>query len=88
MAFRVPEKKELVTLLEQTGPLISTSANPEGEKPATNIKEAVGYFGDDVGIYLDEGKLESEPSTVIKIDDGKMRVLKQGAVEIPKKVLK
>ncbi len=79
LAFRVPDKKDLLELLKQTGPLIAPSANFEGEKPSTTIKEAKNYFGDSVSIYIDGGELDSYPSTLIKIENGQIEILRQGA---------
>ncbi|MFA6524143.1 MAG: Sua5/YciO/YrdC/YwlC family protein [Candidatus Paceibacterota bacterium] len=45
IAFRLPAKKSLVEILKKTGPLVAPSANPEGLKPAENIKQAKEYFG-------------------------------------------
>lgn len=80
LAFRLPDKKELIDILEETGPLVAPSANLEGEKPATTIEEAKKYFGKDIDFYLDEGILESPPSTLIKITDENIEVLRKGAV--------
>jgi L-threonylcarbamoyladenylate synthase len=81
IAFRLPAcagrpaKKSLVELLKKTGPLVAPSANPEGEKPAENIKEAKNYFGDTVDFYLSGGTLKGQPSKLIKIN-------KKGEIEI------
>src|SRR3990167_8316504 len=48
LAFRIPDNNQLLNLLKQTGPLVAPSANFEGEKPASTIKEAKNYFGDKV----------------------------------------
>ena len=40
IAFRLPNKKDLIDLLRETGPLVAPSANVEGEKPAATIAEA------------------------------------------------
>lgn len=85
LAFRVPNKKDLLELLKQTGPLIAPSANPEGEKPAETIEEAQKYFGKNVDMYIDGGKISSEPSTLIEIKDGNIRILREGAVKIQQK---
>ena len=77
----MPDKKDLLELLKITGPLLAPSANHKGEKPALIIEEAKVYFGNKVDFYVDEGKLESLPSTLIKIEDGKIVVLREGAVE-------
>lgn len=80
LAFRLPKPKWLRDLLKKTGPLVAPSANPEGMKPAQNIKEARGYFGENVDFYIDAGKLSGKPSTLIKIESKKMAVLRRGAV--------
>jgi len=87
IAFRYPNNKALLEILKKTGPLVAPSANPEGKKPAENIKEAKEYFGpastqggDEVDFYIDGGKRKGEPSTLIKIENGKIEVLRQGKV--------
>ncbi|MFH0969709.1 MAG: L-threonylcarbamoyladenylate synthase [Patescibacteria group bacterium] len=82
LAFRTPDKKDLLKILEKTGPLLAPSVNHPGEKEALTIEEAKKYFGSSVDFYVDEGKLESLPSTLIKIENGKIVVLREGAVEI------
>ncbi len=82
LAFRLPDYLELVDLLKKTGPLIAPSANPESEEPAKTIKEAKKYFGEKVDFYTDVGQLESLPSTLISIKDGKVEVLRQGEIKI------
>ncbi|MFZ2975401.1 MAG: L-threonylcarbamoyladenylate synthase [Candidatus Moraniibacteriota bacterium] len=82
LAFRLPAKNDLVNLLNITGPLASTSANPEGKSPAKTIKEAKKYFGNSVNFYVDEGPQESLPSTLIKIKNGKIEILRQGEIDV------
>ena len=78
LAFRLPKKKGLADLLKKTGPLISTSANSEGAKPAETAAEAKKYFGDSIDFYIDGGKMKSFPSTLVEIKEGKIRVLRKG----------
>ena len=83
LAFRLPKDETLSRLLKKTGPLVAPSANLAGEKPAHTCAEAKGYFGEKIDFYVDAGKLESEPSTLIKIgNDGKLKILREGAVKI------
>ena len=82
LAFRLPDKKDLIELLKKTGPLVAPSANPEGEKEAKTVSEAKDYFGDSVYRYSDAGTLQSLPSTLVKITNGKLEVLRQGAVDL------
>ncbi|MFA6159805.1 MAG: L-threonylcarbamoyladenylate synthase [Parcubacteria group bacterium] len=78
LAFRLPAKTDLINLLKITGPLVSTSANPEGKTSAKTIVQAKKYFGDSVELYADEGLLKSAPSTIIEITNGKVKILRQG----------
>lgn len=79
LAFRMPKKKSLLALLKQTGPLISTSVNPEGQKPASSIAEAKKYFHNQLDFYMDQKYLKSPPSTLIKIENGVVTILRQGS---------
>ncbi len=82
LAFRLPDKKDLRFLLKKTGPLVAPTANPEGLEPAKTIEEAKAYFNDQVDFYLDQGRLDSLPSTLIKVESGRVEVLRRGAVRI------
>lgn len=85
LAFRVPDDNKLISLLQKTGPLVSTSANPSGQKPAENVDEAIDYFLDKVDFYVDRGKLVGKPSTLVDLTKDRPVVLRQG--ETPMKVL-
>lgn len=83
LAIRIPDNSALLKLLEQTGPLLTSSANMPGEPTATNIAEARQYFGDKVDYYFDGGDMSGHaPSTVIRVIDDAIEVLRQGAVTI------
>jgi len=84
LAIRMPDNPELHALLVETGPMVSTSVNPQGKKPATTIQEAEGYFGDKMDFYVDAGQLESEPSTLVELKAGKVKVIREGAVKLTK----
>jgi len=78
LAFRLPKKKFILNILEISGPLIAPSANLETKPPATTIYEARKYFKDTV-FYLDGGKIEEGPSTLIDLTKGKIEILRKGA---------
>lgn len=83
LAVRIPADERLLDLLGQTGPLITSSANQPGEPPATTISEAKASFGDAVDFYADAGDLSGRaPSTVVRVVDDALEVLRQGAVHI------
>lgn len=82
-AVRVVKGSKLVELLKQTGPLLTSSANKPGEKTAGTIEEAALYFGKSVDFYVDGGNLsKKKPSTLIRIVDDTVEVLREGAVII------
>ncbi len=82
MGFRLPKPKWLQDLLKKTGPLVAPSANLEGEEPAKTIEQAKKYFGNNIDFYVDAGKLESKPSTLIRFEDNKVIVMRQGSKTI------
>lgn len=82
IAFRMPQKAALRRFLKKTGPLIAPSANFEGKPTAKTIEEAQKYFGEEIDFYIDGGKLKSEPSTLISVKNGKIRVIRQGKTKI------
>lgn len=85
LAFRVPDTKWLVDLLNRTGPLVAPSANPAGRAPAGSILEARAYFGRNVSYYLSAGKrVAGEPSTLVRPGERGVSVLRQGRVKIAK----
>jgi tRNA threonylcarbamoyl adenosine modification protein (Sua5/YciO/YrdC/YwlC family) len=82
-AFRVVDDKELQKILDKTGPLLTSSANLPGQPTAKNIDEAKKYFNDKIDFYLDGGEAkDKKPSTLIRIVDDAVEVVRQGAVKI------
>lgn len=70
LAFRLPDDKKLTDFIRKTGPLIAPSANPEGQKPAVDIKDAIGYFNNQIDYYVDSGRIIGNPSTLIDFTSG------------------
>jgi L-threonylcarbamoyladenylate synthase len=83
LAVRIPKDTRLQELLKETGPLLTSSANAPGKPTANTIEQAQQYFGDKVDFYENGGDLsDRKPSTVIRILDDAIEVLRQGAVKI------
>lgn len=84
LAFRIISKKNkhLFNLIKKVGPIVAPSANKEGEKPAETIKQAKEAFINEVDLYINGGVKKSKPSTLIKIENGKVIVLRKGSVLI------
>lgn len=86
LAVRVPDDPAIIQLLQKHGPLLTSSANQPGQPPATTIQEAQAYFGAAVDFYVDGGDLSGrEGSTIIRVVDDAVEVLRQGAVTINEK---
>lgn len=85
-AFRVVADTKLQGFLRETEPLLTTSANTFGMPPATNVAQAQEYFGDTVDFYVEGGDLSGRPpSTVAVVRNGKLEVVRPGAVTIDEK---
>lgn len=79
VAYRVAKDGLLKDVIDETGPLLAPSANPEGLTPARNIKEAEAYFGDKVDHYIDGGEVpeNTAPSKLIRVNqDGSVDQLR------------
>ena len=84
IAFRLisHKNKNLFNLIEKVGPIVAPSCNRENDNPAETIKEAKEYFREHVDLYIDGGKKIGEPSTLIRIKNCEVEVLRQGTVKI------
>jgi L-threonylcarbamoyladenylate synthase len=82
-AVRLPDNEPLRQLISQVGPIVSTSPNTQGAKPASSVKEAQSYFGDQLDFYVDIGDLSGrQPSTLVRGVNGKLEVIRPGAVKL------
>lgn len=87
LAVRIPPPnspiRELLRVLSV--PVVAPSANPEGLKPATTVKEAMRYFGKAVDLYVDGGKREGKPSTIVRLLYPKgIRLVREGSIPFEK----
>ena len=64
-------------------PLVSTSANPSGQKSALSQKEVGCYFSSSIDHCVDGGALSpSKGSTIVSIQDQEIQILRQGDVTL------
>ena len=76
LAFRLPKSLWLREFLKATGPLVAPSANIAGNTPSKTINEAKKYFADKVDFYADAGRLDAKPSRIIRIEEGKVIIVR------------
>jgi L-threonylcarbamoyladenylate synthase len=88
LGFRIIDSDFIKKLLEKFGGYLAvTSANKSGHQPAVSAAEVKKYFEKSAAIDLiiDGGPAkQGAPSTVIKIFDKKITILRQGVVKLPK----
>jgi L-threonylcarbamoyladenylate synthase len=78
----VPDHATARALVAALGrPVTAPSANPPGAKPAETIEQARAYFGTNVDAYVDGGRCDGAPSTVVKIDGDAFTVLREGRID-------
>jgi len=83
LPIRIPDHLELLKLLQNTGPLITTSANLPDQPTAVTVAEVQEIFGAKLDFYVDGGDLSNRPpSTIIRMVDDAIEVLRDGAVKI------
>jgi L-threonylcarbamoyladenylate synthase len=84
LAVRQPDNRELLRLIDEIGPIISTSANISGVKYAATISHIKKLFDKDLDFYVDNGSMTGKPSTLAKPAQGKLKIIRQGALIISK----
>jgi len=81
VAVRIPDNDVALELLSQYGPITVTSANVHGKEVPDIISEIKMQFNsDDIAVYLDYGKLNGLPSTIVDMTAGKPRIVRDGAI--------
>jgi L-threonylcarbamoyladenylate synthase len=80
VAVRVPDLDSLRALLEHTGVLLTTSANPHGQPTARACVDVAAQLGDDVTLALDGGELDEVPSTLVNVHHLQVSVEREGAI--------
>lgn len=74
IGLRHPDHRFLIQVIDRVGPLAATSANRTGEDSGLMVDEIASEFMDSIDLYVDGGRLGSEPSTVLSFVDGKKQL--------------
>jgi L-threonylcarbamoyladenylate synthase len=84
LGIRIPDSKTAISILQQTGAMLTTSANKSNETPLRQMIEihkafpAVMTLGDGVNIVEQSGS--GSPSTVVEWRDDQWLVRRQGVI--------
>lgn len=86
IGLRVPNFPQALKILEQTGPLATTSANLSGQPPLESIAQIEAQFPEALTLAPSESSTaataSSLPSTVAKWTGSEWEILRQGAVQL------
>ena len=81
LGVRVPNAPEVLNLIDAIGePLLVSSANLSGGKPAANYEEAKAVFEGKVPLIIQGECVSSIPSTIVSCFDGEIELVRQGSV--------
>lgn len=81
IGVRVPDQNFTLNLIQEFGPITSTSANIHGYDLPTNIEIAKKQLGEYVNLYIDRGESKyKSPSTIIDVENRK--ILREGPIPI------
>jgi L-threonylcarbamoyladenylate synthase len=80
VAVRIPDHGFLRGLLQTTGVLLVTSANPHGEPTARIARDVAATLADSVDLIVDGGELTEVPSTLVNVRGNTAIVEREGAI--------
>lgn len=85
LSLRVPAHQLILDVLHMiAGPIVLADAARPGENPALTGGDVIDAFGSDVQMVLDDGPCRyGQPSSVVKVVDNQMEVLRTGVVAEP-----
>ena len=84
VALRVPRDTLSQRLLGRIGgPVVSSSANLSGQRPAETAEEVLRVFGNQIDLVLDGGaRRGGVPSTLVDVSGPRPRLLRRGALDV------
>ena len=84
VAFRCPGDEWLRKIIAECGaPIFSTSVNRSGQPVLDTNAAIASEFGSEVDLIIDDGdKKGALPSTLVAIENGQVKVLRQGSIQV------
>ena len=84
VAFRCPGDEWLRKIIAECGaPIFSTSVNRSGQPVLDTTGAITKEFSNEVNLIIDDGdKKGALPSTLVAIENGQVKVLRQGSIKI------
>jgi L-threonylcarbamoyladenylate synthase len=83
VALRCPKDTLCQRLLDRIGgPVVSSSANLSGQRPAETAEEVVRIFGNQLDLVIDGGPRHGASSTLVDVSGARPRLLRRGSVDV------
>ena len=83
IGIRIPNNDIALQILKNYPyPLATTSVNISGKKEGNKIEDFIEEFKDKVDIIIDGGKTLEKPSTIVRVEDDNIKILRQGNLKI------
>ena len=84
VAFRIPGDEWLRKIIARCdAPIYSTSVNRSGKSVLSHIADIEAEFSSEVDLIVRDGnKTGALPSTIVSIEDGEIKILRQGAIKL------
>lgn len=83
IGVRIPDNEVALAILEKYPyPLATTSVNLAGKKDGTKIDDFIDEFKNKVSIIIDGGVTNEIPSTIVRVENEKIIILRQGILKI------
>ena len=83
IGVRIPNNDLAISLLNENGPMLTTSVNESGKTPLNDYESIKNAYGNVVDkIYYDDEPSSSIASTVIMIIGNELKVLRSGSITI------
>lgn len=80
IGIRIPAN-EIALKIAKEIPITATSANLHGGREPYCIEIAKEELGNKVAMYIDDGVLPGRPSTIIDVSEGKIKIIREGAIK-------
>ncbi len=79
VGIRIPDNKDLLSIINMLGrPVISTSANFSDNEVITNVAMIDNKLKSKIDYIEDGGEIKNVSSTIIRFDDGNLKILREG----------
>ena len=83
IGIRIPDSEIALNILRSyPHPLATTSVNLAGMAAGTRVDDFFDEFKDKVDIIIDGGNTFDLPSTIVRVEDNKISILREGSLKI------